>query len=504
MAMEEEGQGENHDEEAVEFLSRRAPVRQSGRPAWATIIFLVPAMASSLFGYDIGGVSGVLRALGDAGYTPVQLGGVASLSMLGALLSSAFALGFGDWLGRRRELVAAGFFYTIGSFVEAYFTLDVGNGGVVGLYVGRVLYGLGIGFAMHASPLYIGELAPADQRGRLVALKELVIVTGILVGYLAGAAAHDHVKAPAAWVLGGGALISIPLVFTASFLAPDSPRWLVLRGQLEAQKAKEGVDTVDESQWFTRAKQVALELSGGDEVAADDMIANTIEALEDITGESNEAGRGAFRWMSDSKIRKALKVGLGLVLFQQVTGQPSILYYANKLFGDFGFGYKAAVGLGLFKMIVTLSSASMVENVGRRRLLLAGTMGMTMSLVGLTAVFVGGSTASSFGLLQKLCLLGFVFLLVGSYQIGFGPVTWLMLSEIFPLKIRAAAMGIAAMTNFGTNWIIAAVYAPVRDLIGIGPLYACFTTLAALSVIFVHTQVPETKGLTLEEIQAQL
>jgi hypothetical protein len=200
--------------------------------------------------------------------------------------------------------------------------------------------------------------------------------------------------------------------------------------------------------------------------------------------------------------RKALTIGVGLVLFQQLSGQPSVLYYANRIFESAGLGFQAAVGVGVFKLIMTLVSVRLVEDPrwGRRPLLLYGTAGMTLSLFALSALFaLGGAAGPSQGLVIA-CVVAFV----GCYQVGFGPVTWLILSEVFPLKIRSAAVSVGTLANFGSNFLVALLFDLERANLGEGLLFGQFALIALAAVAFINAQVPETRGLTLEEIEAQI
>jgi len=192
-------------------------------------------------------------------------------------------------------------------------------------------------------------------------------------------------------------------------------------------------------------------------------------------------------------------MGLGLVLFQQITGQPSVQYFANRIFEDSGYGFEAAVVLGLFKLGATFCAAGLVERAGRRSLLLVGSSGMTACLVALSFVFRQGDAPSS-QIAAFFAILGFV----GFYQLGFGPCTWLVLSEVFPLRVRSEALGIASLLNFGSNLVVTAVFERQREAIGSGPLFGILAILGMVSIIFVAVHVIETKGLSLEEIQQKL
>jgi hypothetical protein len=185
-----------------------------------------------------------------------------------------------------------------------------------------------------------------------------------------------------------------------------------------------------------------------------------------------------------------------------LSGQPSVLYFANRIFEDAGLGYEAAVGVGIFKFVMTLVSAALVENpnFGRRTLLLYGNTIITVALVALSALytFPGADGPNQPAILA--CILAFV----GGYQIGFGPITWLVLSEIFPLRIRSAAVSLGTLANFGSNVLVALLFESERVLLGEGALFAQFAVIALAATLFTYSNVFETRGLTLESIEVKL
>lgn len=199
---------------------------------------------------------------------------------------------------------------------------------------------------------------------------------------------------------------------------------------------------------------------------------------------------------------KALLVGGGLVFFQQFTGQPSVLYYAAPILQRAGFAVASdatqlSVLLGLFKLVMTTVAVLNVDKLGRRPLLIVGAIGLTTSLAMLAIYF---ALLTGFPYLAVTALL----LYVGCYQVSFGPISWLMVSEIFPLRTRARALSVTTLINFGSNAIVALAFAPLQDLVGETFTFVIFGVISVAALVFVVTTVPETKGLTLEEIEAKL
>jgi len=458
--------------------------KASGFPTWLPL-FAVPALGGSLFGYDIGATSSVVRLLGsgnsDIGsLDALQLGLMASLPLLGAVVASAAIIAVGDQkIGRKTELYGAAILYGIGTLTQSL------SGGLNAVLIGRILYGLGIGIAMHAAPLYIGETTPTNLRGKLVSLKEAAIVLGIVGGYAAGATVDA--QDPSSWrsIFEYALPFEIAMFLSTAAFLQESPRWLALRG-----RAEEAIESLTKGQGLSKEEAISevtamskiRSESGGEDSR------NFLERAQEIVG--------------DPTNRYALTIGVGLVLLQQLSGQPSVLYYANRIFEKAGLGFEAAVGVGVFKTIMTLVSVGLVEDPkwGRRQLLLTGTTGMAGALGALSALFAaaGGDEPNSAAVLA--CVVAFV----GFYQIGFGPVTWLILSEIFPLKVRSTALSIGTLSNFASNFLVSALFEIERESIGEAALFAQFALIAAAAVAFENSKVPETRGLSLEEIEAKL
>ena len=480
------------------------------------LLFAAPALGGALFGYDIGATSGALVSLKSslhsgapwaAALTPLQSGSVVSASLAGALAGSAAAFTLGDKIGRKGELVAAGVLYSAGAFATG------GASSLPLLLLGRATYGLGIGLAMHAAPAYVAETAPAAVRGLLISLKEGFIVGGILAGFLASAAAVDS---DGGWRLiwGAAAVPGLLLALGALLVTPESPRWLLLAGKgrgasREALKKARGKGCPDAA---------ALEAE-----------------LDEMSSSENGDGAGATAaappTLSDlfsiPRFRKPLFLGLGLVVAQQITGQPSVLYYAPDVFASAGFaaGSQAAsvaAGLGLFKLVATGAAVATVDKVGRRPLLIGGVATMSGALAVLaaaqkvataasataaTAAGAAGAAAvassSSFPPpLASWVAVAALLTYVGAYQVSFGPITWLLVGEIFPLKARGRAAALATLTNFGANAAVSLALPPLQAFAGPSATYALFSVIAAASAVLIAGNVPETKGKTLEEIEA--
>ncbi|WVZ61087.1 hypothetical protein U9M48_011012 [Paspalum notatum var. saurae] len=463
--------------------------------SWAPVIlpFLFPALGGLLFGYDIGATSGATISVQSAdlsgttwfNLSSVQLGLVASGSLYGALGGSILAYRVADFLGRRIELVTAAVLYILGALVTGFAP------NFVVLIIGRILYGIGIGLAMHGAPLYIAETSPSQIRGTLISLKELFIVLGILVGYLIGSLEIDNVGG---WryMFGFGAPLAA-IMAIGMWTLPPSPRWLLLRavqgkGSMEDNKKK-----------AIQALRTLRGRSASEKVLADD-VEDTIVSIK--AAYSGQEAEGNIWEVFEGASLKAFTIGGGLVLFQQITGQPSVLYYAASILQTAGFSAasdaaRVSILIGLFKFLMTGVAVLKVDDVGRRPLLIGGVGGIAMSLFLLAAYY---KILNNF----PFVAVGALLLYVGSYQVSFGPISWLMVSEIFPLRTRGRGISLAVLTNFGSNALVTFAFSPLQELLGPDNMFFMFGVIALLSLVFVILNVPETKGLSLEEIESKI
>mmetsp|Transcript_21805 Transcript_21805/g.50225 ORF Transcript_21805/g.50225 Transcript_21805/m.50225 type:complete len:553 (+) Transcript_21805:82-1740(+) len=465
-----------------------------------------PALGGFLYGYDIGGTAMVLEDLTSAKYSDTTWyfamsqsstlqGVVVAMVTLGAMIGSIAVFRFESALGRRREMLVAAICYTVGGAAQYYMGDDSISEGVAisGMCLARVLYGFGVGFAMHGAPSYIAETAPSTLRGSMVAAKEAMIVIGMLSGYCIGAACQDSVGA---WRYVYLAEVPMGLMFGwGVYTLPPSPRWLALKGERVAAESslKFVMPTLDKSQveaLLGEASDKQEHLEGN-------------KSPSEGSAETNEFSiTGAIGELTATRAARAgLKAGLGLVVLQQITGQPSILYYVDTIFNEVGLGNSATIGLAVWKLFCTMIAVRYADDRGRRELLFAGCALMGVALLSLTVVTTG--VFGSSGTAYEWCILGSMFVYIGGYQVGFGPVTWTIISEIFPLRQRGKALSFAVFTNFACNTIVSF---GADDLLAFSlPFtFALFFLLDVYAVYFVYGNVPETKGLTLEQITMML
>jgi sugar porter (SP) family MFS transporter len=437
----------------------------------AALIAATAALGGLLFGYDTGVISGALLFLRDAfDLSPLMQGVVTSIALLGAAVGAAFAGGLSDRYGRRPIILATAVIFVVGSLLSASATaLPV-------LLAGRLLVGLGIGVSSMLAPLYLAETAPAESRGAMVSLNQLMITSGILVSYLIGYA--FAASGGWRWMLGLGALPGV--ILAGGMLAlPESPRWLAGHGHLaDARRALRALRGASET-----ARQIEAELDG-------------IEA--ELAREDRGRGRVS---LADPSLRLPLIVGVGLAIFQQVTGINTVIYFAPTIFQAAGLSSASAsilatAGVGAVNVALTLVAIRLIDRVGRRVLLLVGLAGMAASLLVLGAGFLLGA-GGALGWLTAASLTAYV----GFFAVGLGPVFWLLISEIFPNEARGRCMSIATVANWGFNLVVALTFLNLVEAFGRPATFFLYAALTALAFLFTLRLVPETRGRSLEDMR---
>jgi MFS family permease len=495
------------------------------RPWSVALIFAAPALGGFLFGFDIAATSFVVVALPSIN-SFVQ-GLIVSAASLGAFMACFWIFRDADRIGRRAELRYGACFYIVGVIGESLAGLGLAETSsarneicLTTLTLSRLLYGFGIAFSMHGGPTYIAEMSPTELRGFLVSMKEASIVFGILIGYCAG---FTFTKSPTAVAL-THAVAFIPAIamLTLTFVIPQSCRWLMMVGRNAESLDSMGYvfrgdRVMDEYGAMTRQMGGAAPPEEPEEVS-EEAFGHIPEASGHIPDESEETNCQEESLLSP-RLRAPLVTGIGLVVLQQVTGQPSILSYATPIFQKIGLSDSASILVAAFKLVATIFAASTVEQFGRRTLLFGGNTLMLIALL-LLAAPIGASTVAS-----SWIILSAMFLYIGGYQVSFGPITWLMISEVFPLAIRGRAVAVSVQMNFLLNAIVQLIIPVLENLIGLRSMFGMFAVLTLgryvllqgrstsdcfiltqrdqISIFFVKSYVPETRGLSLEEIEQQ-
>lgn len=445
-----------------------AAVPAAGINRFVYVAVAIAALGGLLFGYDTGVISGaILFVKGDF---PLS-SGMEELVVSAVLIGAVFGAGTGGALtgrfGRRRMIIVAGVVFTLSAIATA-FAPTVGW-----LIAARVASGVGIGIASFISPMYIAELVPAKVRGSLVAVNMLAITTGIVVAYLvdyAFSASHG-------WrtMFGLAALPSIGLVI-GMFWLPDSPRWLISKSKI------------------IQARQVLQRARTTSDVNAE---------IDDIQHSMAEQGEGGMTGLLQPSLRMPMIVGLGLATFQQITGINTVIYYAPTIFKFVGISAAgpailAGAGLTAVMWCSHVLAIFLLDRVGRRRLLLTGVAGQIVGLMILGAAFQFPQLAS----FKSDVAIGGLVIYVACFAFGLGPIFWLLISEIYPLKNRGVAMSTVTVTNWAMNLLVAVTFLTLVSLLGHAGTFWLYGLVAIGAWIFFYRLVPETKGKSLEQIEA--
>jgi len=429
----------------------------------------IAGLGGLLFGYDTGIIAGALLFIGpDFELGSFARGLVVAAVPVGAIAGAALSGPMADRHGRRLMILAAAVVFIAGALASA---AAPGLGALVGA---RVVIGVAIGIASAAAPVYISEVAPPESRGRLVSFFQLAVTVGILVAYLVGLA-FDHSEGWR-WMLGLGCVPALALAF-GMLRMPQSPRWLVMAGEDFEARA-------------TLAK-----------IRVDDPVAIDRE-LDEIKRSIGEKP-GAWSDLLEPLVRAALVVGVGLAILQQITGINTIIYYAPTIVEMTGVDSSAgsilaAVGAGIINVGMTIVALRLLDRAGRRTLLLAGVSGMTISLTALGAAFLSGGDGTVASVVAVLSLMTFV----ASFAVSLGPIFWLINAEIYPLKVRSKAAGLGTMTNWTFNFAVSLTFLLLIDALGETGTFWLYAAIGLFTLGFCWKAVPETKGRSLEEIEA--
>ena len=428
----------------------------------------VAAIGGLLFGYDTGVISGaILFITRQFSLSSTMEEIVVSAVLVGAILGASLGGALTDRFGRRSLIMVAGVIFIASSLATALAPT------VPWLIVARVVSGIAIGLASFISPMYIAELVPSRVRGALVAVNMLAITTGIVSAYLTDYALTGN--GGWRWMFGLGVLPAVALTAGMWFL-PDSPRWLVSKARLH------------------EARQALMRLRAPAEIAPE---------IADI---QQSTGKSSLEWKTElfqPALRMPLTIGIGLAVFQQLSGINTVIYYAPTIFKFAGFqstgaSILAAVGLGVVMLCSHVTAIFLIDRVGRRPLLLVGIAGQVVGLVALGAAFHFKQLSSSIGDIA----VGSLVVYVACFAFGLGPIFWLLISEIYPLNVRGAAMSVATVANWSMNLLVAVTFLTLVDAVGHAATFWIYGLITVAAWLFVYKLVPETKGKTLEQIES--
>ena len=429
----------------------------------------ITALGGLLFGYDTGVVSGALLFVKKdfGGLSSFQQELVTSLLLVGAVAGALAAGRVSDRIGRKLTVLITAVVFIVGVLLAA-FTPTFPT-----LLVARIIIGLAVGSASMVVPLYIGEIVPPRVRGGLVSLNQLAITVGILGSYLI-----DYgLSGTGNWrLMFGLAAIPAAALFIGMLFQQESPHWLIRQGRDD------------------EARRVLRRVRSESDIDAE------IREVREVSQRE-----GGLRDLVSRNVRPLLMVGVLLAVFQQITGINTVIYYAPTLLQGAGFGNSAAllanVVNGAVNVGMTIVAIWLLDEVGRRPLLLTGTAGMAVGMTITALSFLGGENLH--GALAIVAVLG-LLIYTGSFAIGLGPVFWLLIAEIYPLKIRGAAMSVASTANWAANFVVTISFLTLLSAIGGVGAFFLFGFLTLVALGYFWRKVPETKGRSLQAIERDL
>ncbi|HTI11021.1 MAG TPA: sugar porter family MFS transporter [Puia sp.] len=424
-------------------------------------ISFISALGGYLFGFDFAVITGALPFLRQQYGLDAYWEGFATGSLaLGAIAGCLVAGTVSDQYGRRKGLLLAAAIFCISSLAMS---LAPGRGFFIGA---RFMAGIGVGMASMLSPMYIAEISPAHLRGRMVAINQLTVVIGILITNLVNYSLRTIGDDAWRWMFGLGA-VPAALFFIGALWLPESPRWLVSMGR--ADKAVPILERIG-GETFSRESLATISRS--------------------LSGNNKMSYRAAF----GKGVFPAVLIGIGLAVFQQLCGINTIFNYAPRIFQSIGVPQDGqllqTVFIGGVNLVFTLLAMMLVDRLGRKPLMLAGAGGLAILYLIIARMLAKGSVMVSWVLLAA----------IGTYAISLAPVTWVLISEIFPNKVRGAATSIAVLCLWAAYFILVFTFPILFQWMGDRVFYI-YAGVCILGLIFVWAKVKETRGKTLEELE---
>jgi len=435
---------------------------------YVIMISVVAALGGLLFGFDTAVISGTINFIQPYfGLSEAELGWTVSSLLFGCIAGVFLAGKAGDHYGRKKVLMLAALLF----FISA-----IGSASAQALFyfiAARILGGLAVGVASILSPMYIAELAPAQYRGSLVSLNQLAIVIGILVAFFTNYLLVDSGINNWRWMLLVMAAPAV-LLFFSLFLVPESPRWLVAR-----QRNAEAL--------------AVLIRTSGEKFAGSELL-----EIEDTLKIHQES---VFRDLMAPKVRPLIYIGIILAVFQQITGINTIMYYAPKIFAGLGNSNQSALlqtlAIGCTNVVFTFTAIAFVDRFGRKLLLIIGSGGMMFFLLGLSALYFMKQTS---GILVLVFILGYI----ACFCASLGPVVWVVISELFPNRLRSKGMSIAIVALWIACVIVTITFPVMLEKLSGGITFLIFAVICLANLLYTWQYVPETKGKTLEELEHEL
>ncbi|TAM19101.1 MAG: sugar porter family MFS transporter [Rhodanobacter sp.] len=451
-------------------MNATAPPAATHSKATAVFTCILAALAGLMFGLDVGVISGAQQFIQkDFAISDHTIEWVVSSMMAGAALGALGAAWMSSALGRKRSLIIGAVLFVIGSILCG----TAGSPAI--LIVGRIVLGVAIGIASFTAPLYLAEIAPEKIRGAMISLYQLMITIGILVAFLSDTA--FSYTGNWRWMLGVIAIPGVLFLFGVVFL-PRSPRWLMMRGQHEEAERVLHKLRADKG-------AVALELA-------------------EITEQLKVPQRGFHLFFQNRNFRRSVGLGIVLQVMQQLTGMNVVMYYAPRIFQGMGYNTESQLWftaiVGLTNVLATFIAIAFVDKLGRKPILYAGFVVMTIGLgiVG-TMMHLGTHTHA-----EQLFTVGMLLIFIIGFAMSAGPLIWTVCSEIQPLKGRDFGIGCSTITNWVANMIVGGTFLSLLNGIGDAGTFWLYAAFNAVFILLTFWLVPETKNISLEHIERNL
>ena len=447
--------------------------KQQQNKALVIIITAVAATGGLLFGFDTGVISGAKPFFRDFWtLTDKQIEWITTAGLIGAIFGAAFSGRITDVLGRKIVIMASAVIFAIGALWTGWANSPSS------LFVGRLFIGVAIGISSYSVPMYIAEIAPTKQRGALVSAFQLLITIGIFVSYLSDLAfaQENNLESWRPMFLVG--VIPAIVLFVGMIFLPETPRFLIGKGKEE------------------KGRQILQRLEDPDLVE---------ESIGKMKEEIKLASQSAHSWREILQpwLRTALFIGVGIMFVQQFIGINTVIYYCPEIFENAGFESKvaqiaASVSVGVVNVLFTILAMMVIDKIGRRKLYFIGVSGTVIALIALALSF---AFRDSLGESMKWITVGLVLLYIVFFAISLGPLGWLIISEIYPLKVRGIGMSIGALSNWGFNAIVTFTFLTLLRILSPTGAFLLYAGVGILGLIWGYYFIPETKGHTLEHIE---
>ncbi len=436
---------------------------------WLYVVAIVASLGGLLSGYDTGVISGALLFINETWVLPDTLQGfLVSSVLIGAVIGAATNGVLADIFGRKKIIMATAVIFIIGSIMCAFAP------NVYVLIISRIFVGFAVGIVNFVVPLYLSEISPKNLRGTLVSLYQWAITSGILFSYFINAAFAQAVY-NWRWMLFAGVLPGL-ILFVGMCLMSDTPRWLVSKNRDDEAKAV--------------FKKIEPDVDSDREIQ---------DIKTTLNSEGQDKNFKFKKWMIMPFV-----VGVGIMFAQICTGINTIIYYAPTIFKTAGFDSNltaiyATTGIGVVNFVMTIVAVFFTDRLGRKPLLYFGLIGVMLSLFALGTSF---AFAGVLGSSLKWVAVGSLVTYIICFAMSLGPIGWILVSEVFPLKIRGVAMSICTVSNFAFNFFVVGSFPILLHRIGGAWTFWMFGFVSLLCIIFVYFFVPETKGISLEQIES--